>query len=105
MGRRYTVLHLSYCAAGHNLMETTKLSSKGQIILPKHIRTAHKWRPGVQFLVVDTPDGILLRPLKPFKPTRLKDVIGCTGYTGPAKTIEEMDGAIAAGIKATYDRD
>lgn len=102
---RYYGLHFSYRPARHNFMETTKLSSKGQIILPKHIRTAHKWRSGVQFLVVDTAEGILLRPLKPFKPTRLKDVIGCTGYTGPAKTIEEMEGAIAAGIKATYDRD
>jgi len=86
-------------------METTKLSSKGQVILPKHIRAAHKWQPGVEFLVEDTPDGVLLRPLKPFKPSRLEDVIGCAGYTGPAKTIEEMDAAIAAGIKATYDRD
>ena len=86
-------------------METTKLSSKGQVILPKHIRTAHKWSPGVEFLVEDTSEGILLRPLKPFKPTRLKDVIGCAGYTGPAKTIEEMNAAIAAGIKAAYDRD
>ena len=86
-------------------METTKLSSKGQVILPKHIRAAHKGSPGVEFLVEDTPEGILLRPLKPFKPTRLKDVIGCAGYTGPAKTIEEMDAAIAAGIKAADDRD
>ena len=105
MGGCYTVLHLSYHPARRNLMETTKLSSKGQVILPKHIRTAHKWRPGVQFVVEDTPEGILLRPLKPFKPTRLKDVIGCAGYTGPAKTIEEMEAAIAARIKATYDRD
>ena len=86
-------------------METTKLSSKGQVILPKHIRTAHKWEPGVEFSVEDTPEGLLLRPLKPFKPTRLEDVIGCAGYTGQAKTIAEMDAAIAAGIKATYDRD
>jgi len=82
-------------------METTKLSSKGQIILPKHIRTAHQWQPGVEFQVEDTPDGVLLRPLKPFKATRLKDVIGCTGYRGPKKAIAEMDAAIAAGVIAT----
>ena len=86
-------------------MGTTKLSSKGQVILPKHIRNAHKWSPGVEFMIEDTPEGILLRPLKPFKPTRLKEVIGCTGYTGPARTIEQMDAAIARGVKATYDRD
>ena len=86
-------------------MKTTKLSSKGQVILPKHIRAAHKWQPGVEFLVEDTPEGVLLRPLRPFKPSRLEDVLGCAGYTGPAQTIEEMDAAIAAGLKASYDRD
>lgn len=86
-------------------MGTTKLSSKGQVILPKHIRMAHKWQAGVEFSVEDTPDGVLLRPLKPFRPTRLEDVIGCASYTGPAKTIEEMDAAIARGIKTTYGRD
>ncbi len=85
-------------------MDTTKLSSKGQIILPMPIRAAHKWLPGVEFSVEDTPDGILLRPLKPFKPTRLEDVVGCATYTGPAKTLDEMDAAIAAGIKADHDR-
>ena len=101
---RYTVLHISYFLTGRNRMDTTKLSSKGQVILPKHIRTAHKWLPGVEFSVEDTQEGVLLRPLKLFKPTRLEDVIGCAGYTGPAKTIEEMDAAIAAGIKSSHDR-
>ena len=86
-------------------METTKLSSKGQVILPKNIRAAHQWEPGVEFVVEDTADGVLLRPLKPFEPTRIEDVIGCTGYAGPARTLEEMDAAIAAGVKAARDRD
>lgn len=86
-------------------METTKLSSKGQVILPKNIRAAHQWEPGVEFLVENTADGVLLRPLKPFEPTRIEDVIGCTGYAGPARTLEEMDAAIAAGVKAARDRD
>ena len=86
-------------------METTKLSRKGQVILPKSIRVAHQWEPGVEFRVEDTADGVLLRPLKPFEPTQIEDVIGCTGYTGPARTLEEMDAAIAAGAKAARDRD
>ncbi|MCJ7797313.1 MAG: hypothetical protein MUQ56_11210 [Thermoleophilia bacterium] len=59
--------------------------------------------PGVEFSVEDTPDGVLLRPLKPFKATRLEDVFGCAGYTGPAKSIEEMDAGVAAGIEAHGD--
>lgn len=86
-------------------MDTTKLSSKGQVILPIKIRAAHKWQAGVAFSLEDTPEGILLRPLKPFKPTRLQDVVGCVGYTGPAKTLTNMDAAIATGVKAGHDRD
>ena len=84
-------------------METTRLSSKGQVILPKHIRAAHKWEPGVVFSIEDTADGILLKPIKPFKTTRLDDLIGCANYEGPSRTIEEMDAAVAAGLRATYD--
>lgn len=80
-------------------METTRLSSKGQVILPKFVRDFHHWVPGTEFVVEDTPDGVLLRPAKSFKPTRLEDVIGCTGYKGPAKTLEEMEEAIAKGVK------
>ena len=85
-------------------METTRLSSKGQVILPKSIRAAHRWEPGVEFAVVDTADGVLLRPLKRFPVTRLDEVIGCARYTGPAKTLEEMDDAIAAGARARCGR-
>ena len=74
------------------------------MVLPSRIRAAHQWQPGVEFSVEDTPDGVLLRPMKPFKPTRLEEVFGCAGYTGPAKTIEEMDTGIANGAKAHDDR-
>jgi AbrB family looped-hinge helix DNA binding protein len=78
-------------------METTKLSSKGQIILPKSVCESHHWQPGMEFIVEDRPEGVLLRPAKPFQPTRLQDVIGIAGYAGPAKTLEDMEKAIAQG--------
>lgn len=81
-------------------METTRLSSKGQVILPKSIRSAHHWEPGVEFVVEDMANGVLLRPVKPFQQTRLEDVIGCTSYKGPARTVEDMDAAIAAAVRA-----
>ena len=76
-------------------METTRLSTKGQVTLSSRIRSAHKWQPGLEFSVEETPDGVLLRPLKPFMPTRLEDVFGCADYVGPARTIAEMDVGIA----------
>ena len=85
-------------------METTRLSTKGQIVVPRVIRDARQWRPGTEFLVEEVSDGILLRPLKPFTPTLLKDVAGCLKYNGPRRTVEEMKGAIAKEIRARRDR-
>ncbi|MEO8326953.1 MAG: AbrB/MazE/SpoVT family DNA-binding domain-containing protein [Nitrospirota bacterium] len=85
-------------------METTKLSSKGQVILPKSIRAAHNWDAGVEFAIEDTPNGILLRPLKPFPSTRLKDVYGCGAYRGTAKTVQDMEVAIQRAVKDRHAR-
>ena len=35
-------------------METTRLSTKGQIVLPKGIRAARAWEPGTEFTVEET---------------------------------------------------
>lgn len=43
-------------------METTKLSSKGQVIIPKAFRTAHSWDTGLVLEVIEVGDGLLSRP-------------------------------------------
>jgi AbrB family looped-hinge helix DNA binding protein len=83
-------------------METTKLSSKGQVIIPKAIRESHRWQPGTEFVIEESGAGIVLTPRKPFPPTRLEEGLGCAGYTGPAKTLEEMDEGIAAELRETW---
>jgi AbrB family looped-hinge helix DNA binding protein len=85
-------------------MESTRLSSKGQVILPKSVRDAHHWRPGTEFIVESTADGVLLRPAKPFAPTRLEDVAGCLRYAGKPKTLRQIDAAITAEVKARRGR-
>lgn len=85
-------------------METTKLSSKGQVILPAAIRAANQWEAGLEFSVESTSGGVLLRPLKVHPATTLDDVIGCAGYTGKAHSVEDMDKAITAEIKARHAR-
>ncbi len=85
-------------------MEKTRLSSKGQVILPKSVRDAHRWRPGTEFIVEDTADGVLLRSAKPFSPTRLEEVVGCLSYAGKPKTLRQMESAIRAELKARRDR-
>lgn len=85
-------------------MDVTKLSSKGQIVLPKALRDAHKWQPGTEFAIEEAADGLLLRPLRPFAPARLEDVVGCLPYKGRPKTLSQMRTAIDAGVKDRHDR-
>lgn len=76
------------------MMETTKLSSKGQIVLPRSIRADRRWKTGTEFAVEETPLGVLLRPLKPFSQTRVEDVFGIARYKGPKRSLEDMEQAI-----------
>jgi AbrB family looped-hinge helix DNA binding protein len=85
-------------------MGTTLLSSKGQVILPKSVREAHKWPPGTAFSVEDMGDGVLLRPIKSIPPSRLDDIAGCLSAPGPTHTLEEMDAAIETELRARHDR-
>ena len=85
-------------------METTKLSSKGQVILPRSIRNSQDWPPGTEFAVEAVESGVLLRPLKPFERTTLKEVLGCTGYSGKAKSLADMELAIARGVRERHAR-
>jgi AbrB family looped-hinge helix DNA binding protein len=79
-------------------MQTTRLSNKGQVSLPKSVRDAHHWSAGTEFEIEDRPEGVLLRPKKHVAITNVSEIIGCTGYRGPTKSLEEMDEAIAQGV-------
>ena len=82
----------------------TKLSTKGQVILPKTIRDARGWSAGTELLVEEAPGGVTLRPLKASPPSRLEDVAGRLRYTGRAKTLQQMQNAIAKEVKERRDR-
>jgi hypothetical protein len=59
-------------------MEKTRLSNKGQVVVG---------------------DGIKLKPMKPYKETKIEEVIGCVGYKGPKKSLKDMEAAIAKGAR------
>ena len=87
-------------------MPSTSLSSKGQVIIPKSVRSLHDWHPGQRLQIIDTEDGILLKAVSPFAETTLGQVTACLSYQGEAKTLEEMDEAIRCGVQeAGRDRD
>jgi AbrB family looped-hinge helix DNA binding protein len=83
-------------------METTKLSSKGQVIIPKHIRDLHHWNTGLELEVIKTEDGILLKPKAPFRKTTLEEVAGCLKYHNKAKSLEEIELAMKKAAKEAW---
>ncbi len=80
-------------------MEKTRLSNKGQVVIPKAVRVLHGWKAGLEFAIEDVGDGIKLKPIKPYKETKIDEVIGCVGYEGPKKSLKDMEAAIATGAK------
>jgi AbrB family looped-hinge helix DNA binding protein len=85
-------------------METTRLSTKGQIILPKGIRDSRAWGPGTEFEVEETGDGILLRPAAHFPDANLEEVAGCLRSTRKSKTSAQMGAAIVREVMRRHDR-
>ncbi|HBA88518.1 MAG TPA: AbrB family transcriptional regulator [Geobacter sp.] len=85
-------------------METTTLSSKGQIIIPKILRDTHQWRPGTKFFIEDTETGLVLRPAGGFTVTDLEEGLGCAGYSGAAKSVDEMKEGIDEALKRDWKK-
>lgn len=88
-------------------MEITRLSTKGQIILPKGIRVSHAWTPGTEFTVEESGDGVLLRPASRFPPANFADVAGCLRLKSrraqpKPKTLAQMDAAIAREVRRRH---
>jgi AbrB family looped-hinge helix DNA binding protein len=84
-------------------METTRLSTKGQIVLPKNIRASRSWGSGTEFTVEETRDGILLRPARSFPETNLEEVAGCLRSKRKAKTVAQMHTASEREVVRRHD--
>jgi AbrB family looped-hinge helix DNA binding protein len=72
-------------------MATTRLSTKGQVVLPKGVREANNWPSGTELEVVPHPEGVLLRKPTPAKRYTLDDLFGFLKYEGPPVSIEDMN--------------
>jgi AbrB family looped-hinge helix DNA binding protein len=95
---RYLCLTSVLPTKGGN-METTRLSNKGQIVIPKQVRVMHGWEPGLEFIVEDTGDDIKLKPVTPYLETKAEELLGCVGYKDPKKSLKKMEAAIAKGAQ------
>jgi AbrB family looped-hinge helix DNA binding protein len=80
-------------------VQSSRLSTKGQLIIPKEIRERHGWTSGTELVVEDRGHSVVLRRVEDLPATTLEDLVGCAGYKGPARSLAEMEAAIARGAR------
>ena len=86
-------------------MHITRLSSKGQVIIPKAVRDGHGWVEGMEFVVQDDGmGGVVLRLVNPFAATTVAEVFGWLKYHGPAKSLDDMAAGIEDALQERWDR-
>lgn len=54
---------------------TTKMSSKGQVVIPEEIREALGLGPGAQFVVVGQDDVVILKRISPPSMTEFDEIL------------------------------
>lgn len=79
-------------------MKTT-VSTKGQIVLPLAVRNALGLVPGSELEVLAEGDQVILRRVSRFRSVTAIEALGCAGYQGPPKTIEDMNQGIATMLR------
>jgi AbrB family looped-hinge helix DNA binding protein len=84
---------------------TTRVSTKGQVILPKTVRRRCGWEAGTRLVVEETADGVVLRRAARFAPTTVEQVGGLLAYRGKPKTLQEMDAGVLAEARGRHARD
>jgi AbrB family looped-hinge helix DNA binding protein len=87
-----------------------KISSKGQVVVPKSVRDAHGWVEGTELEFVQKGGEVVVQPVRRFDPRfpkitwqefekhRIK-------YDGPPVTLEDMDRAILEEAKRRWNEE
>lgn len=81
-------------------MKTVKLSSKGQIVIPKAMRDDLHLPPGAEFVISATATGLTLTPTTLFPKTTIREVRGFLAKRGRSLP---SDTDIKAELKARDD--
>ena len=72
------------------------LSSKGQLVIPSRLRQLLGLQPGDRLALSLEADGLRLVPQYRSKIHSARALIGCAGYQGPPRSLEQMDPALYA---------
>lgn len=80
---------------------TVKMSTKGQVVIPRELREGLGWREGTRLEIVSQAGGVVIRPVRHYPETTVDDLLGILKYDGPPKSLDELDAAIAKGALAS----
>jgi AbrB family looped-hinge helix DNA binding protein len=74
----------------------TKLSAKGQVVIPKPVRDRLCWEEGAALEVVERADGVLLRAAQTGRKRITMEEFKkrVPAYEGPPVSLEDMDRAV-----------
>ncbi|OFZ71642.1 MAG: hypothetical protein A2W04_07195 [Betaproteobacteria bacterium RBG_16_64_9] len=82
-------------------METVRVSSKGQVVIPKSIRQAQRITAGTELVVTTVGDEIRMKPASGIEPSTVDEVAGCLYKKGRRKLSDsETRRRIGAMLKA-----
>lgn len=78
-------------------LSTTKLSSKGQVVIPEEVRDRLGLKPGAQFVVMGSGDTVVLKMILPPSPEEFKKLLTKVHKEARKAGVKKDD--IAAAIK------
>jgi hypothetical protein len=75
-------------------MEKAVLVDENRLILPESVLALHQWSKGMEFLLWDTGQELILKPMKKFAPSQLESPDTPSVYYGKPLSLEDMERAI-----------
>jgi AbrB family looped-hinge helix DNA binding protein len=84
----------------------TRMSAKGQVVIPKSVRERLRWDQGADLEVIETAEGVLLRSRRPERERLTIEEFRrrMPKYEGPPASLEDMNQAIDRAMAERWTR-
>ncbi len=83
----------------------TRMSDKGQVILPKALRERRGWTAGTEFRIEERPEGVYLRPTVAEAPATMDETFGRLRPAKKIVSIEDMQEAMLEEARRRWSDD